>query len=127
MRYVFRHQSTYSVSSEYEHKSDYSYEMEILANFDEYFRTCMPYHLKTVNRSLPPNVRRILKSGRSLVRLCQFFRLCHIIRSTLITAYKICHGYLNLPLEAFFHVPALSPCRGHRFKIRQPRFQLARR
>ncbi len=51
----------------------------------------------------------------------------HILRSTLITAYNFFHGNLNLPLEEFFDAPAANHLRGHQFKVRQPRFQLARR
>ncbi len=50
-----------------------------------------------------------------------------ILRATLITAYNIFHGNLNLPLEEFFDVPAVSYLRGHQFKVRKPRFQLVRR
>ncbi len=50
----------------------------------------------------------------------------HILRSTLITADNLFHGHLNL-LKEFFDAPAVSHIRGHRFKVRQPRFQLARR
>ncbi len=55
------------------------------------------------------------------------FMQSHILRSTLITAYNLFHGNLNLPLEEFFDVPAVNHLRGHQFKVRQPRFQLARR
>ncbi len=51
----------------------------------------------------------------------------HILRSTIITAYNFFHGNLNLPLEEFFDAPAVNHLRGHQFKVRQPRFQLARR
>ncbi len=50
-----------------------------------------------------------------------------ILRSTLITAYNLFHGNLNLPLEEYFDVPAVNHLRGHQFRVRQPRFQLARR
>ncbi len=49
-----------------------------------------------------------------------------ILRSTLITAYNFFHGNLNLPVEEVFDAPAVNHLRGHQFKIRQPRFQLAR-
>ncbi len=51
----------------------------------------------------------------------------HILRTTLITAYKLFHGNMNLLPEEFFEAPAVNHLRGHLFKIRQPRFQLARR
>ncbi len=41
--------------------------------------------------------------------------------------YKLLHGYLNLPAEEFFEPPAAGHLRGHNFKVRQPRFHLARR
>ncbi len=51
----------------------------------------------------------------------------HVLRVTLITAYKLFHGYLNLPMEDFFEPPDAGTLRVHKFKVRQPRFQLARR
>ncbi len=51
----------------------------------------------------------------------------HIRRATLIMAYHLFHGDLNLPVEEFFDAPAVSHLREHKFKVRQPRFQLARR
>ncbi len=52
----------------------------------------------------------------------------HILRTTLITAYNyLFHGNLNLPKEEFFDAPAVNHLRWHQFKVRQPRFQLARR
>ncbi len=51
----------------------------------------------------------------------------HILQSTLIAAYNLLHGNLNLPLEEFFDAPAVNHLREHQFKVRQPRFQLARR
>ncbi len=47
----------------------------------------------------------------------------HILRSTLITAYNFFHGNL----KEFFDAPAVNHLRGHHFKVRQPRLQLARR
>ncbi len=49
------------------------------------------------------------------------------LRATLITVYKLFHGYLNLFAAEFFEPPAASNLRGHNFKVRQPRFHLARR
>ncbi len=51
----------------------------------------------------------------------------HFLRATLITVYKLFHGYLNLSAEEFFEPPAAGNLRGHNFKVRQPRFHLARR
>ncbi len=51
----------------------------------------------------------------------------HSLRATLITLYKLFHGYLNLSAEEFFEPPAAGNLRGHNFKVRQPRFHLARR
>ncbi len=51
----------------------------------------------------------------------------HFLRATLITVYKLFHGYLNLSEEEFFELPAAGNLRGHNFKVRQPRFHLARR
>ncbi len=51
----------------------------------------------------------------------------HILRATLITAYNLFHGNLDLPLEEFFEAPAVNHLRGNPFKVRQPQFQLARR
>ncbi len=50
----------------------------------------------------------------------------HFLRATLITVYKLFHGYLNLSAEEFFEPPAAGNLRGHDFKVRQPRFHLAR-
>ncbi len=50
----------------------------------------------------------------------------HLLRITLITVYKLFHGYLNLSAEGFFERPSASNLRGHNFKVRQPRFHLAR-
>ncbi len=55
------------------------------------------------------------------------FMQSHILRTALITAYKLFHGNVNLPPEEFFDAPAVNHLRGHQFKVRQPRFQLARR
>ncbi len=51
----------------------------------------------------------------------------NIHRPTLIMAYKLFHGKLNLPLEEFFDAPAVNHLRGYQFKVRQPRFPLAQR
>ncbi len=51
----------------------------------------------------------------------------HVLQTTLITAYNLLHGNLNLPLEEFFDAPAVSHLRGYQFKVWQFRFQLARR
>ncbi len=51
----------------------------------------------------------------------------HFLRATLITVYKLFHDYLNLSAEEFFKPPAAGNLRGHNFKVRQPRFHLARR
>ncbi len=51
----------------------------------------------------------------------------HFLRATLITVCKPLHGNLNLPAEEFFEPPAAGNLRGHNFKVRQPRFHLARR
>ncbi len=51
----------------------------------------------------------------------------HFLRATLITVYKLFHGYLNLTSEEFSEPPAECNLRGHNFKVRQPRFHLARR
>ncbi len=40
--------------------------------------------------------------------------------------YRLFHGYLNLSAEDFFEPPAAGNLRGHNFKVRQPRFHLAR-
>ncbi len=50
----------------------------------------------------------------------------HFLRATLITVYKLFHGYLNLPVEEFFEPPAAGNLRGHNFKVRQPHLHLAR-
>ncbi len=47
--------------------------------------------------------------------------------TTLITAYNLFHGNLNLSLEIFFNAPAVNYLRGHQFKVEQPRFQLTQR
>ncbi len=51
----------------------------------------------------------------------------HILRTTLITADSLFHGNLNLPTEKVFDAPAVIHLRGHQFKVRHPRFLLARR
>ncbi len=51
----------------------------------------------------------------------------HILWTTLITAYKLFYDNLNLPPEEYFDAPAVIHLRGHQFKVRQPRCQLARR
>ncbi len=51
----------------------------------------------------------------------------HFLRATLITVYKLFHGYLNLPVEEFFEPPAAGNLRGQNFNVRQPRFHLAMR
>ncbi len=51
----------------------------------------------------------------------------HFLRTTLIPVHKLFHGYLNLSAEEFFAPPAAGNLRGHNFKVRQPRFHLARR
>ncbi len=51
----------------------------------------------------------------------------HFLRATLITVYKLFHAYLNLSAEEFFEQPAAGHLREHNFKVRQPRFHLARR
>ncbi len=51
----------------------------------------------------------------------------HFFRATLITLYKLFHGYLNLSADAFFELLAAIYLRGHKFKVRQLRFHLARR
>ncbi len=51
----------------------------------------------------------------------------HYLRASLITVYKLFHGFLNLSVEEFFEPPAASSLRGHNFWDHQPRFQLARR
>ncbi len=51
----------------------------------------------------------------------------HILRATLITVYKLLHGYLNLPVDEFFEPPVAGNLREHNVMVRQPRFQLARR
>ncbi len=51
----------------------------------------------------------------------------HFLLGTLITVYKLFHGYLNLSAEEFFEPPAAGYLRGHNFKVRQPRFHLTRR
>ncbi len=50
----------------------------------------------------------------------------HILCATLITVYKLFHGYLNVSSEEFFEPPAAGNLRGHNFKVRQPRSHLAR-
>ncbi len=50
----------------------------------------------------------------------------HFLRATLITVYKLFHSYLNLSAEEFFELPAAGNLRGHKFKVHQPRFHLAR-
>ncbi len=70
---------------------------------------------------------RGLKYPARLRELQLSFMQSHILRSTLITAYNLIHGNLNLPLEEFLNAPAITHLRGHQFKFRQPRFQLARR
>ncbi len=51
----------------------------------------------------------------------------HFLRATLITVYKLFHGYLNLSAEEFFEPPAAGNLRGDNFKVRQPRFHHAKR
>ncbi len=51
----------------------------------------------------------------------------HILRTTLITAYFLFYGNLNLPVGECFVASAVNHLRGHQFKVRQPRPQLARR
>ncbi len=46
----------------------------------------------------------------------------HILRTALITAYKLFHGNLNLPPEGFFDAPAVNHLCGHQIKVRHPRF-----
>ncbi len=38
----------------------------------------------------------------------------------------VVHGNMNLSLEDFSDAPAVNHLRGHQFKVRQPRLQLAR-
>ncbi len=49
----------------------------------------------------------------------------HFLRATLITVYKLFHGYLNLSAEGFFESPAAVNLRGHNFMVRQLRLHLA--
>ncbi len=49
----------------------------------------------------------------------------HFLLATLITVYKLFHGYLNLSAEEFFEPPTAGNLRGHKFKDRQPRGHLA--
>ncbi len=51
----------------------------------------------------------------------------HSLRATLITVYKLLHSYVNVFAEEFFEQRAAGNLRGHNFKVRQPRFYLARR
>ncbi len=51
----------------------------------------------------------------------------HFLRATLLTVYKLFHCYLKLSAEEVFEPPAAGNLRGHNFKVRQPRFHLARR
>ncbi len=48
-------------------------------------------------------------------------------RATLITVDKLFYGYLSLSAKEFFEHLAAGNLRGHNFKVRQPRFHLARR
>ncbi len=45
-------------------------------------------------------------------------RHCH--RATLITMYKLFHGYLNFSADEFFVPPAAGDLRGDNIKVRQP-------
>ncbi len=45
----------------------------------------------------------------------------HFIHATLITVYKLFHGYLNWFEEEFFGPPAAGYFRGPNFNVRQPR------
>ncbi len=49
------------------------------------------------------------------------------LRATLITVYKLLHGYLKLSAVKFFEVPAAGSTRRYNFKIRQLRIHRARR
>ncbi len=51
----------------------------------------------------------------------------HFLRATLVTVYELFHGYLNLSSKELFEPPAAGNLRRHNFKVRQPRFYLARR
>ncbi len=47
--------------------------------------------------------------------------------TNILNLSKLFHGYLNLSAEDFFETPAAGNLRRHNFKVRQPRFHLARR
>ncbi len=49
------------------------------------------------------------------------------LRATLITVYKLFHGYLDLSAEEFFEPPAVCNFRGHNSTVRQRSFHLGRR
>ncbi len=51
----------------------------------------------------------------------------HYLRATLVTVYKLFHGYLNLSADECFEPPAAGDLRGPNFKVREPRFHLAGR
>ncbi len=51
----------------------------------------------------------------------------HIPRATSITAYNSSQGNLGLSLTEVFDAPTVNHFRGYQFKVRKPRFQLARR
>ncbi len=51
----------------------------------------------------------------------------HILRAALITAYNLFHGTLNLHMEEICVAQAVNQLHGYQFKVRQPRFQIARR
>ncbi len=50
----------------------------------------------------------------------------YFLRATPVIVYKLFHGYLNLSAEECFKPPAAGNIRRHNFKVRQPRFHLAR-
>ncbi len=83
-------------------------------------------HLNVQSSHLPLPFRRLPYPERlHELKLPSMER--HFFRATLITVYKLFHGYLNLPVEEFFEPPAAGNLRGHNFRVRQPRFYLARR
>ncbi len=86
-----------------------------------------------VGETMQRHATRFVKGLRELVypALLRELQLSsmqsHFLRTTLLTAYNLFHGNLNLPLEEFFDSPAVNHLRGQQFKVRQTRFQLAQR
>ncbi len=103
-------------------------------HLDNAVQASFPY-LQKVNQLIERMQRLATRCVKSFRRLTYPERLHELklpsmrpfLRASLITMYKLFHGYLNLPPGEFFAATAAGNLRGHTFKVRQPRFHLARR